>query len=363
MEKLRRFSAVSGWAFFVWLLVCCVPTGVFAEERQAVVLMYHHFGVEKYPSTNVRLAQFDAHLDYLATAGYEVWPLTKVVEYVQAKKPFPTRVVAITIDDAYLSVYREAYPRLRARGWPFTVFVATDGVDRHFRAYMNWEQLREMQQHGATLANHSASHDYLIRRLADEDEKQWLSRMEQDIGRAQRRLMEELGEAPMVFAYPYGEYNTTLAGLLAEQGYIAFGQQSGPVGLTSDTRALPRFPMAERFAELPDFQQKVASLAFPVERVSPWDPVIGAAMEQPASEQIAPRMVMRLGDGDARLGQLSCFVSGQGRVEVEWLNRAEREFAVQAMEPLPKGRSRYNCTAPSKQRGRFYWYSHLWIRP
>lgn len=364
MKKLRQIiKGMSAWVILALFLVCWLPTTVTAEERQAVVLMYHHFGVEKYPSTNVRLAQFDAHLDYLASAGYEVWPLAKVVEYVLAKKPFPTRVVAITIDDAYLSVYREAYPRLRARGWPFTVFVATDGVDRHFRAYMSWEQLREMQRHGATLANHSATHDYLIRRRAQEDDAQWLARMEQDIRRAQRRLTEELGEAPMLFAYPYGEYNTALARLVTALGFAAFGQQSGPVGLMSDTRALPRFPMAERFAALPDFQQKVASLAFPLERVLPWDPELGAAEKGTTSLAEAPRMVMRLADSDARLEQLACFVSGQGRVDVHWLNRAKREFVVQAPAPLAAGRSRYNCTAPSRQPGRYYWYSHLWIRP
>ena len=28
---------------------------------------------------------------------------------------------------------------------------------------------------------------------------------------------------------------------------------------------------------------------------------------------------------------------------------------------FPFGRSRYNCTAPSSEKGRFYWYSHMWI--
>jgi peptidoglycan/xylan/chitin deacetylase (PgdA/CDA1 family) len=360
---LRRNKCSKGWlALFGMLFFCCLPLGAAAEERQAVVLMYHHFGVDKYPSTNVRLAQFEAHLDYLATAGYEVWPLTRVVEYVLANKPFPARVVAITIDDAYLSVYEQAYPRLRARGWPFTVFVATDGVDRHFKAYMSWQQLREMQQHGATLANHSASHDYLIRQRPDENQAQWLGRLEQDIDRAQRRLTEELGQAPMLFAYPYGEYNTAVAALVKRLGYVAFGQQSGPVGLGSDTRVLPRFPMAERFAALADFQQKIASLAFPLQSVQPWDPVLRSATSA-SEEERAPSMVVRLADSDARLAQLSCFVSGQGSVPVKWLDRQQREFVVQAPAALGPGRSRYNCTAPSSQPGRYYWFSHLWIRP
>ena len=56
------------------------------NENQAVILMYHHFGVDKNPSTNIRLAQFEAHIDYLSTAGYQIWPLMKIAEYIQNKK-------------------------------------------------------------------------------------------------------------------------------------------------------------------------------------------------------------------------------------------------------------------------------------
>jgi len=31
-------------------------------------------------------------------------------------------------------------------------------------------------------------------------------------------------------------------------------------------------------------------------------------------------------------------------------------------EPLGVGRSRYNCTMPSKENGRYYWFSKLWLR-
>ncbi len=326
-----------------------------AQESQAVVLMYHHFGVNEHPSTNVRLAQFDAHLDYLAQAGYQVWPLTKVVDYLRQQKPFPGRVAAITIDDAYTSVFEQAYPRLRERGWPFTVFVATDGVDQHFKAYMSWQQMRDMQQHGASFENHSASHDYLIRRLPGETTEQWKMRLQTDLNRAQQRITTELGKAPTLFAYPYGEYSEMLTDLVSKMGLVAFGQQSGPVGFSADLRVLPRFPMAERFASLPDFKQKLLSMAFAIRKVQPWSPLVAA--------NTAPRLEVELAKGDARLDQLSCFVSGQGAVAVEWLDRKKRQFVVQAAAALPTGRSRYNCTAPSSQPGRYFWFSHLWIVP
>jgi hypothetical protein len=57
-------------------------------------------------------------------------------------------------------------------------------------------------------------------------------------------------------------------------------------------------------------------------------------------------------------GRINCFASGQGRAQ---LLRQNSTVRVQAERGLGPGRSRYNCTAPSGQAGRFFWYSQLWI--
>lgn len=320
----------------------------------AVVFMYHHFGVAQYPSTNVSVKQFDAHVEHLEANGYRVWPLERIVARLQAGDPIPDRTVAITVDDAYVSVYEEAYPRLKRRGWPFTVFVATDGVDQGLAAYMSWDQMREMQRHGARFANHSASHDQLIRLREDEGIEQWGQRVREDIRRAQRRLEEELGKAPRLFAYPYGEYSAPLARIIEELGYVGFGQQSGAIGPLNDLRILPRFPMAERFAAIGEFRTKAAGLPLPVLNVEPWEPV--------APNADAPLMKVTLADTDAALDRLSCFASHTGRLKVDWVEGDGAVFTTRADRPLPVGRSRYNCTAPAAANGRFYWFSHLWIR-
>ena len=87
-----------------------------------------------------------------------------------------------------LRVYTEAYPRLKQRRWPFTVFVSTDYIDKQFPNYMSWAQMREMQDVGATFGNHSTRHGYLIRRRAQESEEQWRQRVRHDIEHAQQRL-------------------------------------------------------------------------------------------------------------------------------------------------------------------------------
>jgi biofilm PGA synthesis lipoprotein PgaB len=329
---------------------------VYATDPHAVILMYHRFSENKYPSTNVRIEQFEAHLDHFSKEKYFVLSIVKIMAAIKELSALPDRTVSITIDDGYLSVYEVAYPKFKALGWPFTVFVNTDPIDQGMRGYMSWDQLREIHANGATLANHSASHDSLIERRPGETFHRWMKRIRENIERAQTRLKKEIGTAPMLFSYPYGEYNKEVADLVTKMGYSAFGQQSGAVGPGSDLRALPRFPIAEAYANIGEFRVKVKSLPMPVKAVTPWDPVVN---------NTRPEIEITLGETDARLKELSCFVSGQGRVRVRWIEEGKR-FAVGPQRDLGMGRQRVNCTAP-RNDGRYLWFSHPWfvnaIRP
>ncbi|HSH70680.1 MAG TPA: polysaccharide deacetylase family protein, partial [Deferrisomatales bacterium] len=208
--RMERLPAPVRWLVALAVLVALAPASAVAADPHAVVFMYHRFGEDRYPSTSVRLEQFESHLQHLAEANYQVWPLERVVSHLATGKPIPEHTVALSVDDAYLSVYTEAFPRLRERSWPFTVFVATGPVDQGLQGQMSWGQMREMQAAGATFANHGVSHAYLIRRHRGEGEAQWRVRMRDEIETAQRRLVEELGAAPPLFAYPYGEYDEPL---------------------------------------------------------------------------------------------------------------------------------------------------------
>ncbi|MDX1453952.1 MAG: polysaccharide deacetylase family protein [Gammaproteobacteria bacterium] len=335
-------------------LLCLVVLFLAAPAQAGVVFMYHRFGESEYPSTNIRMEQFERQLEYLAENGYEVWPLPRLAAALEAGENIPDRVVALTIDDAYASVHGKAWPLLRRYDFPFTVFVSTDMVDSGASDYMSWQQLRELHAAGVTLANHTATHDYLVRRKDAESETAWLRRVSSDIGKAQRRLQEELGkeanESPRLFAWPYGEYSLALKDRVEKMGYLAFGQHSGAVYPGADLQALPRFPVNERYGELDDFSLKAGTRGFPVQTVSPVDPV--------RNDAVAPELRIRFGNSDARLGEMVCYF-GSERIEPEQVSPGE--FVVQAGGDLPMGRSRYNCTAPGPD-GRYYWYSHLWIR-
>ena len=334
---------------FVSVLFGLLGVPAYADDS-AVVLMYHRFGEDRYPETNIRIKQFEAQLELLKQEEYVVLPLSRLLVALKGKESLPLNSVVITIDDAYRSAYEVAYPRLKEYGFPFTVFVSTDPVDKGLPGYMTWEQMREMVSGGASFANHGAGHLSMLTRIKGESDSDRITRAAADVDKGRRRLSSELEPIPGVFSYPYGEFDRLIADKLQEMGYICFGQHSGAVGPGSDRRALPRFPIAEAYSDIAEFRTKIRSIPMPVEQLTPWEP---AVMEN------RPEIEVSLGETDARLSELACFVSGQGRVPVQWIEAGKR-FAVVPRLPLESGRQRVNCTVP-RDDGRYLWFSHPWF--
>ncbi|MDY0122465.1 MAG: polysaccharide deacetylase family protein, partial [Sulfurimonas sp.] len=247
-----------------FLLLALLPFSLHANpvvqdqiHKSAVVFVYHRFGESKYPSTNIKLAQFQEQLDYLESHNYNVVKLSTIIEHIKAKKTLPPKSVALTMDDAYYSVYTNAYPMLKAKGYPFSVFVNTNPIDNRSKNYVTWDQMREMQENGAEFFNHSLRHDYLLT-MQKETQEQAKERITKDILQAQKRLDAELGTKTLkVLAYPFGEYDLQTKEILKSLEFIGVAQNSGPMGLRSDLQALTRFPMAELFAKMAGFKTKL----------------------------------------------------------------------------------------------------------
>lgn len=311
-------------------------------QTGAVVLMYHRFGEAGLPSTNIRLEQFEAHLAELTSGGYAVLPLPEIVAALREGRALPERAVAITIDDAFASVYAEAWPRLREAALPFTLFVATGPLDRGLPDYMSWDQLRAMVEGGGvTIGNHGVDHGHMVRRDSA------ASRAE--IAAAAARFEEELGQAPTLFAYPFGEYGAGLRQVVAEAGFeAAFGQHSGAAAPSHDRLGLPRFPFNETYGDLDRFRLAVDSLPLPVADVTPADMLVAPAGNPPLYG-------FTVLDGVDGLGRLDCF-SGTTEASVERLGG--QRFEVRFAAPLPAGRTRVNCTVPGPD-GRWRWLGAL----
>ena len=328
------------------------------SARALVILQYHHVADNTPKATTISPELFEAHLDFIEKNNFKVVPITELRDYLKKGSTVPDGAVMITFDDGYRSIYSEAFPRLKNRKWPFTVFINSQPHDEKNPLYIQWDQLREMAQHGATIANHSDSHPHMIRRGSEESHKAWQQWREQQIDFAEKRIKKEIGTSHKMFAYPFGEYDLELEKMLERKGYLAFGQQSGPVANTSDPQAIPRFPFGGDYGTGDDFANKLFSLPLRVSSVVT-ESQDGLAIYGPevAVEIDIPRL--RITTPLARyIKNFNCYASGQGLIKTQVQGGS---IIVEANRPIPAGRSRYNCTAKAGN-GRYYWYSHFFIK-
>lgn len=327
-----------------------------SSTHQAIILQYHHVSDTTPPSTSVSPEKFIEHLALIDQLGFQVLPLPIILQHIQQGSSFSRKTLGISFDDGYLSIYQQAFPELKKRNLPFTIFVSPQAIDKQHGNSLSWLQLQEMQKHGATIANHSLNHDHLLARQNNEALSEWKTRITQNINQAQLRLGSELNTFEKLFAYPYGEFNHALQSLLDEQGYIAFSQQSGPISSSSHLQALPRFPASGVYANLETLSIKLKSLAFNIIKESPKSEVL--LLGQPA-----PELDLTLLAKDLNHQHLQCFYQGQ-RIFTQ-VTQQEDQLKVTARHssPLKEGRSRYNCTCPSLSQNRYYWYSMPFVVP
>ncbi|MBD3646466.1 MAG: polysaccharide deacetylase family protein [Pseudomonadales bacterium] len=320
-------------------------------RSSGIVLQYHHVADDTPYVTSISPAQFREHMEYLQRNDYTIWSLDRLVEAVRDGSPVPDRTVTITFDDAYLNIYTNGFPILKEFGWPFTIFVSTEFIGTNQAQYLTWQQLEEMQQAGALIENHTHSHTHLLRKLDGESDSDWKARVRSEIVTAGDAIEENLGTSSTLFAYPYGEYNDEILEIVEDLGYVAFGQQSGPMGPESNFLALPRFPMSGRYADMDTVKTKLDTLPLPVAG-SDVEPVLDLTETQPS-------LTLHFTRPDLRFNQLVCYGPSD---TTELTRQDETTFVARAKNPVPVGRSRYNCTMPVKGENRFSWYSQLWIR-
>ena len=334
-----HISAILVSLFIGLSLVGITPKMALTAEPMrdsATIIMYHRFGEGRYPSTNISTERFEEHLTLLTNGDYTILPLPEIVETLKAGQLLPDRTVGISIDDAYLSVYENAWPLLKAASLPFTIFVATSPVERNLSGYMSWDQLRELKAAGVTIGSQTHTHPHM-HRLS-------IERVREEIEISNQIFLNELGERPELFAYPYGEYSRFVIDAVKEAGFsAAFGQNSGIMHTDEDFFELPRFAFNEDYDALSRLRLAINGLPLKIKELTPDDMVL---KENP------PIYGFTLDEEMGPVSQLRCFASNHGKLEVSLLGlRAE----VRLPGPLPSPRGRINCTMPAgKERWRWY---------
>jgi peptidoglycan/xylan/chitin deacetylase (PgdA/CDA1 family) len=229
------------------------------EDFGIISLMYHRFEENKYPSTNVRIKDFKDHIRIIEKENVKfINPKNFENELINNKLQ---RKILLTIDDGFLSFYKNAWPILKEKKIPFILFVSTREVGA--LNYMTWNQIKEISKEDfVEIGNHSHTHEY----LADENNET----IKEDIAKSIAIFKKNLGSNSVFFSYPFGEYSNDFKNIIKDFGFkYAFGQHSGVIDETKDFYELPRYPINEKYGEIKRFKSLTKTLPFKYKTIYP----------------------------------------------------------------------------------------------
>lgn len=347
--KHNRCYALAMLVLVLLLILPALKSPLPGPGDHVVCFVYHRFDDGRYPSTNIQADVFRGHLAYLKQNNFTVWTMGHAIQAIRNGDLIPARTVVLTIDDGYRSFYDNGLPLLEEFGYPATLYLNTENIG--YPAYMNWKDVRDAEQRGIEIGNHSKSHKHFLD-IADPEERK--EAFFKDLTFAQTALFDSLGYSPDLFAYPYGEYDNNMKTILQDAGFTsAVAQYSGVLYRGSDLFEIPRFSMVGPYATLKGFIQK--SQMKPIE-------VISKEPENIVMENNPPRMVITLDNNCIDAEYLQCFVNGERNCIVEMQEGPDYvKLKIISRDHLRGRRSLYTITAPSKDRKGWCWYSHVWV--
>lgn len=205
------------------------------------VLTYHSVDGSGSP-VSVTPASFRRQMGWLARRGYQTVTMSDVADALAAGR-LPDRAVAITFDDAYQNVIRDAVPVLHAYRFRVTVFVPTARVGRDNAwgntriprlAIASWPEIAEAVALGVVeVGGHTRSHPRLGQIPVEEARA--------EIVDSRREIEDRLGVPAQSFCYPYGDVTPAVCALVAGAGYrTACTTRWGHVCLGDDPFTLRR---------------------------------------------------------------------------------------------------------------------------
>jgi len=240
------------------------------DPAGATILCYHIVEYPADPRMEISRDAFQQQMRYLAMTGYTVVPLRDVYEYSTGKRAsLPKNAVAITLDDGWRSAYTEAFPELKRRHLPFTLFIYPKIIGMTPYA-LTWKQVREMAEAGADIESHSLSHPFLTKRRHEGlDAAQYTEWLQKELVESKRILEKETGHHVRFLAYPYGDYDHFLTHDVAKAGYdAALTCDYGRVSRGTNPYRLKRVVIEKRM-DFATFRYYLGARPLPLQELTP----------------------------------------------------------------------------------------------
>jgi peptidoglycan/xylan/chitin deacetylase (PgdA/CDA1 family) len=228
------------------------------QTAQVIIFCYHRL-VDKirYPGTEITPAAFEAQMKELKDRGITVISMQDLLAWKRGEKNIPPRSAVVTFDDGWKSQYEVAWPIMKKYGYPFTMFIYTEGVRGGSLGggeAITWEQLADMRDNGVDIEGHSATHQDLREghtitlisggkrsrtKVTGPQYEQW---MQNEVVGSKQLLEQRLGIKVNCFAVPFGNYNEHVKEIARNSGYEAmFTVYGQPITFTSPLDSIGRY--------------------------------------------------------------------------------------------------------------------------
>lgn len=188
-------------------------------ESVAVPVLVYHIVRPRYASDSAAVRAialtpetFDAELAHLRAAGYHIVGFGDLASRFASGTPLPSKPVILSFDDGWRDQFEYAFPILEKYRDAATFFVFTNAIGRN--GFVTWADLHALLAAGMQVGDHTRSHPYLTR-IADE------GRLWDEIDGSRKLLEETLGVPITAFAYPFGQYDPAIVGLVKKAGFTS----------------------------------------------------------------------------------------------------------------------------------------------
>ncbi len=326
---------------------------IFQDTKKAVFFIYYRIGEDEYPNSNLHTDSFKEHIKELQKGDYNVISAIDAIDSLKLGKNLKQHSVVITFEGGYKSSLKNAIPILLEAKLPFTIFITPERIDRNSSYYMSWKEIKKLSKNRlVTIGALPFSYTHIIYLPKEEQMRSWT--------RSIARFKEELGFAPKIFAWPYGEYTKASLEIVKNYEFKAgFGQHSGVAYMGSNFMTLPRFSMTDEYGDLDRF--KLAATSFPL-------PV---SSEQPeyilVKKQDIAKISFQIPEILEEKKRIACFMSDIGKLNIEFIGDSLVNLNIDSS--FLNKRLRMNCTIPvfsyqyEKEKGKQYWrwYGRLFI--
>lgn len=229
-----------------------------------VSLMYHSVGPGSW-EFSVKPEIFRKQIQYLSDKKFSFISTADISEWLNGGNRPPRRSVLITFDDGYKDFLTHALPILKEYKATGTLFIHGNRSGDMLGSspeLMSWEDIRQVQNFGIEIGDHSFSHPNL-KHLSPEE-------LRQELNMSGKTFRNELESKPYTFAYPGGKYNNSVKDFLRGSGYwTAFSINRGLISRSDDPLTLKRTGISQDTSWL-EFKTRVTPASDWYEKIRKW---------------------------------------------------------------------------------------------